>query len=168
MFDALVVAFVALAAGIGAWKGFAWQVGAILAPIAGFAAGWPLSAHVSHLFGLRAPLDRWAAFGVLYMVVTLAVFLAALGVRRMIRRAQLTAWDRHLGFLAGAAKGFALAVVLTLGALAFSSEWRGRVRETRTGDLMAQAVRAVRPVLPDALDPWFRLLLEPPPQRRNA
>jgi uncharacterized membrane protein required for colicin V production len=101
------------------------------------------------------------------MAVTLLVFLAALGLRRMIRRAQLREWDRHLGFLAGAAKGFALAVVLTLGALAFSSELRERVRGTRTGDLMAQAVRALRPVLPDALDPWLRLLLEPP-QRRNA
>lgn len=168
IFDALVVAFVALAAGIGAWKGFAWQVGAIAAPVAGFAAGWPLSARFSGFFTLAAPLDRWAAFGVLYLIITLAVFLAALAARRGIRRAELGAWDRHLGFLAGAAKGFAAALILTAGALAVSPELRDRVRATTSGAVMARVVRAVRPVLPESLDPWLVPLLEPAAQRRNA
>src|SRR4026207_1825465 len=53
-FDALVVMFVALVAGIGAWKGFAWQLGAILAPIAGLATAWPAPG------GLAAPPARRA------------------------------------------------------------------------------------------------------------
>jgi membrane protein required for colicin V production len=167
IFDAVVLCFVALAAGIGAWKGFAWQLGAILAPVAGISAGWPLSAALAPHLSLRAPLDRWAALGLLYVGITLLVFLVALGLRKLLERAQLRAWDRHLGFAVGALKGFALAVAFTLAALAFSADLRARIPETRTGEFMAQALRTVRPVLPaaatDLLGPWFQLL-----QRRNA
>lgn len=167
IFDALVLGFVALAAGIGAWKGFAWQLGSIVAPIAGISAGWPLSAALAPHLSLRAPLDRWAAFGLLYLGITLLVFVLALGLRKLLERAQLRAWDRHLGFAVGALKGFALAVAFTLAALAFSEDLRARIPETRSGAFMAQAVRTLRPVLPPAatgvLAPWFQLL-----QRRNA
>jgi uncharacterized membrane protein required for colicin V production len=167
IFDALVVGFVALAAGIGAWKGFAWQLGAILAPAAGIAAGWPLSAALASQFPLRAPFSRWAAFGLLYVGITLLVSLAALALRKLLERAQLGAWDRHLGFAAGALKGFALSVVFTIAVLALSADLRAQIPETRTGGLMAQAARTLEPALPPAaiefLAPWFRLL-----QRRNA
>jgi uncharacterized membrane protein required for colicin V production len=167
IFDALVVGFVALAAGIGAWKGFAWQLGAILAPVAGIAAGWPLSAALAPRFSLRAPFDRWAAFGLLYVGITLLVFLAALALRKLLERARLGAWDRHLGFAAGALKGFALAVVFTVAALTVSADLRAQIPETRTGGLMALAARTLEPALSPAavefLSPWFRLL-----QRRNA
>jgi len=170
VFDALVVGFVALAALVGAWKGFAWQLGATLAPVAGLAIGWPLSAGLAPQLGMRAPMDRWAAFGLLYMLITLLLYLAALALRRGLERAQLGGWDRHLGFAAGALKGFALALFLTAGALSFSKELRAQIPATRAGCLMAQTVRTVRPALPrsasDLLGPWFELLA--PSQRRNA
>ena len=170
IFDALVVAFVVLVAGIGAWKGFAWQLGAILAPLAGLAAAWPLSAGLAPHLELRAPLDRWAAFAILYALVTLVVFLVAALARRMLERAQLGAWDRHLGFLLGAAKGMVLAIVFTAAALAASRDLRRQIPETRAGILMSRAVKTVRPALPpaasDLLSPWLDLL--EPPQRTKA
>jgi uncharacterized membrane protein required for colicin V production len=170
VFDALVVGFVALAALVGAWKGFAWQLGATLAPVAGLAVGWPLSAGLAPQLGMRAPMDRWAAFGLLYMLITLLLYLAAFALRRGLERAQLGGWDRHLGFATGALKGFALALFLTAGALSFSKELRAQIPATRAGGLMAQAVRTVRPALPrsanELLGPWFELL--DPRQRRNA
>jgi len=170
VFDALVVGVVALAALVGAWKGFAWQLGATLAPVAGLAIGWPLSAGLAPHLGMRAPMDRWAAFGLLYMLITLLLYLAALALRRGLERAQLGGWDRHLGFATGALKGFALALFLTAGALSFSKELRAQIPATRAGGLMAQAVRTVRPALPrsanELLGPWFELL--DPRQRRNA
>ena len=162
MFDALVVAFVVLVAGIGAWKGFARLVGAVIAPVAGLAVGWPLSAGLAPHLSFRAPLDRWVAFAILYILITLVVFLVALGLRKLLERAELGSWDRHLGFAFGAIKGFVLAIVLTAGALAFSQELRPQVRSTRAGGLMAQVVRTVRPVLSpsatDLLAPWLDLL----------
>jgi uncharacterized membrane protein required for colicin V production len=158
-FDAVVVGIVALAAAVGAWKGFAWQLGATLGPVAGLAAGWPLSAGLAPHLGLRAPLDRWAAFAFLYALVTLVVYLTALALRRRLERAELRGWDRHLGFLAGAANGFALALLLTAAGLAYSPVLRTRVPATRSGEVLTRTVRTVRPALPPAavelLGPWF-------------
>lgn len=172
VFDTIVVGFVALVAAVGAWKGFAWQLGAVLAPVAGLAVGWPLSAGLAPHLSLRSPLDRWAAFAILYVLVTLVVYLVALGFRKMLERAELGAWDRHLGFALGAVKGFLLALVFTAAALALSGDLRERVRETRAAGLMAQAVRTLRPVLSpsasDLLAPWFDLLEPQRPQREKA
>jgi len=170
IFDVLIVGIVALAAAIGAWKGFAWQLGATLAPLAGLAAGWPLSAGLAPHLALRAPLDRWVAFAMLYVLITLLVYLVAIALRRFLERAELRGWDRHLGFVVGGAKGFALALLLTAAGLSCSPGLRTRVPATRSGEFMARTVRTVRPVLPpaaaDLLGPWFELLA--PAQRRNA
>lgn len=170
LFDALVVAFVAIVAGIGAWRGFARLLGAVAAPVAGISVGWPLSAGLAPHLTLRAPLDRWVAFAILYLLITLVIFLMVLAIRTTLERARLGSWDRHLGFALGAVKGFALAIVLTAGALAFSQELRPQVRATRAGGLMSRAVRIVRPVLSpaasDLLSPWLDLL--DPRQRAKA
>jgi uncharacterized membrane protein required for colicin V production len=160
LFDALVVTFVALAAGIGAWKGCARQLAGMLAPVAGIAAGWPLSAEIP-------TLNRWLAFGLLYLLITLVVFGVAALVRRRLERAKLEGWDNHLGLVLGAAQGCVFAVALTLIAMAVSHDLREIVPSTRTGNLMVTAIRELRPLLSqgasDLLDPWFSLL-----QRRNA
>jgi membrane protein required for colicin V production len=172
MFDAVVVGFVALAAGIGAWKGLAWQLGAVIAPVAGLAVAWPLSAGLAPHLSMRAPFDRWAAFALLYALVTLVVFAVAAWIRRALEKAELGAWDRHLGFVLGGLKGFLLAIVLTAAALAMSGELRDRVRESRAGGLMAQAVRTVRPALSpsasDLLSPWLDLLSFDSPAARSG
>jgi membrane protein required for colicin V production len=162
-FDALVLVVVVLAAGFGAWRGFAKQVAGLIAPAVGIGAGWPLSV-------LLPQLNRWLAFGLIYLLITLIVFGIAALVRKKIEKAGLEGWDNHLGFLLGAAKGCVLVITLTILSLALSRDLRGRVTLTRTGGLMAQVVREVRPLLsPRALGvlgPWFDLL--EPPQRRNA
>jgi membrane protein required for colicin V production len=171
-FDAFILGLVALVAGIGAWKGFAWLLGVTWAPIAGLSAGWPLSAGLGPQLGLRAPLDRMAAFAILYALITLLVYLAAVALKRRLEEAQLGGWDRHLGFVFGAVKGIVLALLVTAAALSASKDLRARLPATRSGELMAKAVRAVRPALPRAalelLGPWFEVLAPTPAQRRNA
>jgi uncharacterized membrane protein required for colicin V production len=163
LYDALVVLVVVLAAGLGASKGFTRQIAGLLAPIVGIAAGWPLSAEFP-------ALNRWVAFGLLYLLFTLVLFLFASFLRRDLERAGLKGLDNHLGFLLGAAKGCVLAVALTLIALGVWSDLRGRVISSQAGSLMVHAVRGLRPLLPPAasgiLGPWFDLL--EPLQRRNA
>lgn len=160
VFDGLVVLVVALAAGVGAWKGFARLAAAVVAPVLGAVAGWPLSAEFP-------AVNRGVAFAALYLVLTLLVFAAAGLYRRRLERAKMQGWDNHLGLLLGAAQGFVVAVALTLLALSASHELRETVLSTRAGGLMADAIREVRPLLPrgaaDVLGPWLDLL-----QRRNA
>ena len=160
LFDGLVIGIVALVAGFGAWKGFARLAAGVLAPILGFAVGWPLSAELPRL-------NRGFAFALLYVLITLLVFAAAALARRRIERLNLEGWDKHLGMILGAAQGCVVALALTLLALSASADLRMTVPTTRTGSLMVQVLRDLRPLLsPDAsdfLDPWLNLL-----QRRNA
>ena len=162
-FDAAVILVVALAAGLGASKGFTRQLAGLLSPVVGIAGGWPLSAEFP-------ALNRWLAFALLYLLFTLVLFLFASMIRRDLERAGLKGLDNHLGFLLGAAKGCVLAVALTLIALAVWSDLRGRVLSSQAGALMVHAVRGLRPLLPPAasgiLGPWLDLL--EPLQQRNA
>ena len=162
LFDALVLVFVALAAAFGAWKGFARLAAGVVAPLLGVVVGWPLSAEAEIV-----PLHRGVAFAALYLAITLLVFGVAALYRRRLERRRMEGWDNHLGLLLGAAQGCVLAVAFTLLALSASSGLRESIAATRTGGLMAQAIREVRPLLPraaaDLLDPWLDLL-----QRRNA
>lgn len=160
VFDGLVVLVVVLAAALGAWKGFARLAAGVVAPVLGYGAGWPLSAEFP-------TVNRWVAFAALYLVITLLVFVAAGLYRRRLERAKVQGWDNHLGLLLGAAQGFVVAVALTMLLVSASHDLRETVLSTRTGGLMADAIRELRPLLPqsaaDVLDPWFDLL-----QRRNA
>lgn len=160
LFDGLVIAIVALAAGVGAWKGFARLAAGVVAPALGFAVGWPLSSEFPDI-------NRWLAFGLLYLLITLLVFVFAVMARQKLEHARLEGWDNHLGMVLGAAQGCVLAVALTLLALSVSGELREIVAASRTGELMALGIAELRPLLSqsasDVLGPWFDLL-----QRRNA
>jgi uncharacterized membrane protein required for colicin V production len=154
VFDLLVLGLVLLAAGLGAWKGFAWQMAHVLSPIAGLGLGWPLSA-------LLAPLNRLAAFGLLYLALSFLVHLAALGFRRLLERARLAPWDHHVGFVAGALKGCVLAILLASAALAAAGEPAAPLRATWTGRLMGALVEEVTPSLPPVLQGLVRPVCEP-------
>src|SRR5262249_21932096 len=132
-FDGLVIALVVVAAGIGAWRGFARLAAGIVAPIAAFAAGWPLSAEIPQV-------NRWLAFAALYLVITLLVFALAGAYRKRLERAKMEGWDNHLGFLLGAAQGAFVAVGLTLVALSLFHDLRPSVLRSNTGEWMGIAL----------------------------
>lgn len=161
LFDLLVAGFVLLVAALGARKGFAWQLAALFSPVAGVGIGWPLSAALAPSMGPQPPLDRWSAFGLLYLLISLAVHLLALGFRKGLQRCRLEPWDRHVGFVVGGVKGFGLALALTAGALTLFAERRGEVRSTRMGTLMGRVVDEMRPALPAALLPYLEPLRGP-------
>lgn len=149
VFDVAVAGFVLLAAVLGAWKGLGWQMAAIVSPVAGLGLGIPLSARLAGFFGPHAPLNRLAALLVLYVAISLLVHLGALAYRKCLERWGLALWDRHMGAVAGAVKGFAMSLILTVAALSLWSGVRADVRDTRAGRLMALVVAAIRPALPE-------------------
>ena len=139
------------------------MLGGLLAPALGLAASWPLSAEIP-------TIPRWLAFGLLYLAITLIVHAGAALARRRLEKAGLDGWDRHLGFLMGAAQGCVLVAVITLLALAISTDLRERVLSTQTGSLLTLGARTLRPLLPPTasivLAPWLELL--EPLQARKA
>ncbi len=161
VFDLLVLGLVLAAAVVGAWKGFAWQIAHVLSAVAGLGLGWPLSALLGPPLGIAAPLDRLAAFGILYLAISLVVHLCALGLRKSLERRRLASWDHHVGFVAGAMKGTALALLLTLAAMALSVESAAAVRSSRMGRLMGDVAVALRPALPAEVRAVVDPVLEP-------
>lgn len=151
MFDLLVLGVVLLAALLGAWKGFAWQMAHVLSAVVGLGLGWPLSEFLAPYVGLPAPIDRWTAVGILYVTISLLVHLCALGFRKFLERRRLASWDHHVGFVTGAVKGLALSLLLMVVALAGAGESAAAIRCSRMGRLLEETVAALRPALPAEL-----------------
>jgi membrane protein required for colicin V production len=160
VYDLLVLALVLGASLLGAWKGLAWQMASVLSPVVGLGAGWPLSAWLAPRMGVPAPLDRWMALAILYVALSLAVHLLALAFRKGLERSRLDAWDHHVGFVAGALKGFLLAILLTAAVVASAPEAGEDVRSTRLGRVMGEVVAAIRPALPAGVREAVRPVLE--------
>lgn len=165
MFDAIVVMATLLGSVFGAWKGLAWQAAGILSLVAGFAVALPLSGPLAPAFGASAPLNRFVAVAVLYALVSLGVYIAALCYRTTIQRWKLEHWDRHLGGVAGALKGFLLCLVLTYFSVTLTSSLREPILTTKSGKVMAHVMSAVHPIWPpgvhDVLHPYVHRLEEP-------
>jgi membrane protein required for colicin V production len=147
-YDLAVVGIIVLSTLLGAWKGLAWQLAGILSLIAGFVVALPLSAPLAPLFGSAAPLNRFIAVAVLYAVVSLGIYLAAYFYREAIQKWKLDNWDRHLGGVLGALKGFLLCLALTFFAITLFPGLRQPVLTRPVGKLMARTMHAVHPVWP--------------------
>jgi len=148
VYDLVVVGVIGLACLHGAWKGLAWQMAGILSLLAGFAVSLPLSAPLAPFFGSTPPLNRFVAAAVLYALVSLGIYLAAFWYREAIQKWKLDNWDRHLGGVLGALKGFLLCLALTFFAITLFSGLREPILSRPTGKLMAYTMHAVHPVWP--------------------
>lgn len=152
---------------LGAWKGFAWQLAGIASLILGFVVAIPMSKVAAPLFGQTAPLNRWIAMAVIYVVTSLGIYLVAFIYRRFLERFQLHHWDRHLGAVMGGVKGWMIVLVLTLFAVTLSTRARETVLATKMGRYAAVSLNAIHPVFPpevhDILHPYVHQLDEAHP-----
>ena len=173
-FDVAAVMVVLLGAVFGAWKGLAWQAASVLSLIAGFAVAIPLSGPLAPIFGASAPLNRFVAMAVLYAAVSLGIYIAALCYRTAIQKCKLDQWDRHLGAVAGAIKGFLLCLVVTYFAVTLAAGLREPVLTTRAGKVMAHTMNVLHPIWPPGvhaiIHPYIHHLEEPAedPSERQA
>lgn len=165
IFDVVIVITVLVSSAFGAWKGLAWQAAGVLSLVLGFAVALPLSGPLAFMFGASAPLNRFIAVAVLYALVSLGVYVAALCYRTTIQKWKLEHWDRHLGAVAGAIKGFLLGLVLTYFAVTLSANLREPILRTRAGRVMAHTMSILHPIWPpgvhDIIHPYVHRLEEP-------
>jgi membrane protein required for colicin V production len=116
-FDFIAAAVIAVSVGFSIWRGFVREVLALLSWIAAFwlarlfaavVAGW-LPASWSHQ-GLRIAIG----FVAVMLVSLLVLSLMSMLVVRLVKVAGLTASDRMLGAVFGAARGVLIVVILVL------------------------------------------------------
>lgn len=151
IYDILVLVIIGFFILFGLWKGLAFQVAGILSLILGFVIAIPGSAPLASLFGSTPPLNRFIAAGVIYALVSLGLFLAAFYYREFISKWKLENWDRHLGGVFGALKGFLLSFTLTFFAITCFPSLRHPILSRPTGKLMAYTMHALHPLWPAGL-----------------
>jgi membrane protein required for colicin V production len=146
----------------GAWKGMAWQAASSASLVVSYAVALKLSPQFAGYFGQQAPLNRFIAMFVLYMVTSLAIWMAFRLVARFIDRVRLREFDRQMGALLGAAKGVMWCVAITFFAVTLSTRARSAVLSSRSGYYIARLLDRADAVMPkelhQVLDPYLHTL----------
>jgi membrane protein required for colicin V production len=155
----------------GAWKGMAWQVASLASLVLSYLVALRFSEQYAPRFGDQAPLNRFIAMFVLYMVTSLAIWFAFRIVAGFINRVRLREFDRQMGAVVGAAKGVLLCVAITFFAVTLSAQARTAVLESRSGYMIARLLDQAHGVMPrelhEVLDPYLNRLekeLKPEPE----
>ena len=148
-YDLGMLAVLLVAALFGAWKGMAWQIASLASLVLSAAVAIRFSGPLAPLFSSQEPWNRFLAMLVLYLGVSLLVWLVFRMVSRAIDRVQLREFDRQAGALLGGLKGVALCLVITFFAVTLSEAARQAVLRSRSGHYIARLIQRADPVLPE-------------------
>jgi len=148
-YDLLMLAVLVLSAAFGAWKGMAWQVAAVaslvVSTLVAIRFGTVLSPHIH----VEEPWNYCVAVMILYVLVSLMIWLMFRMVADIIDRVQLKEFDRQIGALFGLAKGVIWCMLITFFAVSFSEPTRQKVLRARSGYYAALLVHRGTPLLPE-------------------
>ncbi len=149
VYDIAMLALLAMTVLFGAWKGMAWQIASLASLVLSVAVAIRLSGPLAPLFGGHEPWNRFVAMLVLYLGVSLLVWIVFRMVSQAIDRVQLREFDRQAGALFGGLKGIALCLIVTFFAVTLSEAARQAVLRSRSGHYIARLIQRADPVLPD-------------------
>lgn len=165
IYDILVLALLGLGTFLGLRKGLATQIAAIVSMGASFFVAVrfrePLSQHID----AAEPWNKFAAMLILYLGTSLVIWLFFRQIRTSIERMKLGEFDRQLGAVFGAVKGFAMACVVTLFAFTLLQEpQRQAIIHSKSGVWIARAIHKSTAIMPPEvlqyIDPYLRQLDE--------
>lgn len=161
-YDLAMLGVILMATILGAWKGMAWQLAALASIVVSYVVALRASEPLAIHFGEEAPWNRFLAMLVIYLVVSLVIWLLFRGVRSLIERVKLVEFDRQVGALFGAAKGVVLCLAITFFAVSLSEDARQLILTTHTGRYAAQIIDWAHPIVPpeihDVLEPYIHQL----------
>lgn len=164
-YDLLVLGILGYSVVRGARKGFIWQLASIAALVLCFVFAERVSVVLAPYIEVGAPLDRWIAMLLLYIVFSFIAFAMARVLRGWIERARFVEYDRHLGALFGFLTGVTICLVLTFFVVTLSEKARGHVLGSYSGSVAALAMDRLHPVMPEELheilEPYIHRLDRP-------
>jgi membrane protein required for colicin V production len=146
-YDLAMLALLLLAVVFGAWKGAAWQVASLASVLLGIAAALRFSGRLAPYIS-RDEWGRFAAMLILYVLASLAVWMAFRLVSGVIDRMRLRDFDRQLGALLGLAKGVLWCVVATFFVVTLSEPARRSIYNTYSARAIAWLVERTDTLLP--------------------
>jgi membrane protein required for colicin V production len=148
-YDILMLAVLIGAILFGAWKGLAWQLASLASLILSGFAAVHFSTPLAPYFSAQEPWNRFIAMFVLYMLTSLAIWIAFRFIKGIIERVKLKEFDRQMGALVGLAKGFLLCMVITFFAVTLGETTRQMVLKSYSGDAISRITRHANPILPE-------------------
>jgi membrane protein required for colicin V production len=163
-YDIAMLAVLGLATLFGAWKGMAWQLASLASLVLSYFLALKFSAKLAPLFGSSAPWNRFVAMLVIYLTVSLIIWLMFRMVARFLDRIKLRDFDHQVGALFGFVKGVLLCLAITFFALGLSDALREHILATRSGHYMALFLNKADAIMPpevhQVLDPYMNKLQE--------
>jgi membrane protein required for colicin V production len=161
-FDLAMLGVVLAATIWGAWKGMAWQLAAFASIVLSYVVALKASGPMAEHFSAEAPWNRFLAMLVIYLAVSLIVWLLFRAVHGMIERVKLVEFDRQIGALFGALKGVVLCLAITFFTVTLSEDARQLILTTYSGRYAAQIIDWAHPIMPpeihDVLEPYIHQL----------
>lgn len=146
----------------GAYKGMAWQIAALASIVVSYVVALRTSERLAPHFSAEAPWNRFLAMLVVYLVVSLLIWLLFRAVSRLIERVKLVEFDRQIGALFGAAKGIVLCLAVTFFVVTLSEDARQLILTTYTGRYAATIMDWAHPIMPpevhEVLQPYIHRL----------
>ena len=116
---------------------------------------YPVSGALAPWFGSQAPTNRLLAMLVVYLIVSLSVYLLARALKEYIAQFKLQAYDHHLGLLLGAMKGVLAATVVTFFLVTLSTTARESIANTRSGYAAAVVMDQLHDIMPPEIHDRF-------------
>ncbi|MCC6211027.1 MAG: CvpA family protein [Burkholderiales bacterium] len=157
--DYAVLGVFAVSMALGAWRGLVREVVAILGWVIAFLAAnllaGPLGPEMPGAIP-TAELRVAAAFVAVFLCALILSSLAGLLLSKLVKAVGLGGADRTLGAAFGAARGLLLVIAAAVLAGFTSAPRQAWWRESASGPLLAGAVGALRPLLPQTLTERLR------------
>lgn len=161
-YDIAMLAVLGLATLMGLWKGMIWQLASLGSLVLSYFLALKFSAQLAPVFGSTAPLNRFVAMLVIYLVTSVVVWLGFRVVARFLDRIKLRDFDHQVGALFGFVKGVLLCLAITFFALGLSDALRDHILATKSGHYMAVFLDKAEAIMPPeihkVLDPYLNKL----------
>jgi len=152
IYDYIMIFVLLGAIAIGAWQGMAWQIASIASIFVSYAVALRFRGPVADLIQAEPPWNGFLAMLIVYLAVSLLIWIAFQFVSRFIERFKLKEFDRQVGALVGFAKGVLLCIVITMFAVTLlNEEPRKKIINSYSGYYIAHVLEKVHPVMPEQL-----------------
>jgi membrane protein required for colicin V production len=163
VYDLIMLLVLASATLFGAWKGLAWQVASLGSIFASYFVAYHLRGPVANMINASPPWDGFLAMMIIFLVCSLAIWIAFRLVSDMIDRVKLREFDRHTGAVLGLLRGCLWCVIITLFAVTLLGETqRQKIIDSRSGHYIALLLDKSHAVMPaevhDVLAPYIHSL----------
>ncbi len=158
-YDILMLSVLGLATLFGVWKGMTWQLASLGSLVLSYFLALKFSGPLAPIFGTTAPWNRFVAMLAIYIVTSIAVWLAFRLVAGVLDQIKLRDFDHQIGGLFGLVKGVLLCLGITFFALGLAPDLRDHIIHSRSGyyisALLNKADAVMPPEIHQVLDPYL-------------